>query len=120
MFSSPKIIVMRLFFILFIIAPFFALAQINRSATELAQERISEYIVTKIFKDVLYKPVSYSVIKPQNDPQSRISWSISHQFVIIDSQFVADKKTAMKKPYYFSFYLDKKLKVVSAQSYHSD
>jgi hypothetical protein len=109
---------MRILFIFFITIPFFGQTQINRSATELAQERIHEYIVTKIFKDMLYKPVSYGSIKAQQDPQSRISWSIGHQFEIIDSQFVADKKTAVKKPYYFSFYLDKKLKVVIAQSYH--
>jgi len=47
-----------------------------------------------------------------------IAWSISHQFEIVDSQFVADKKVAVRKPYYFSFYLDKKLKVVAAESFY--
>jgi hypothetical protein len=111
---------MRLLLIFLIIIPFFSKAQINRSATELAHERVKEYIVTKIFKNMSYKPVSYGELKPQKQPRSEIAWSINHKFEIIDSQFVADKKTVIPKPYYFSFYLDKKLKIVTAQSYYTE
>lgn len=111
---------MRLLLLALIASPFFSNAQINRSATELAHERIREYIITKVFKDMPYKPVSYGKLQPQKQPQSEITWSISHRFEISDSRFVADKKTVVQKPYYFSFYLDKKLKIISAQSYYAD
>ena len=112
---------MRILLLLFLLNfSFFSNAQVNRSANELAREKVSEYIVTKIFKDLLYKPVSYSELKPQNQPHVDIAWSINHKFEITDSQFVADKKIAVTKPYFFSFYLDKKLKVVTAESYYRE
>jgi hypothetical protein len=114
---NVKIIVMRIMLLLLVI-PFFAKGQVNRSANELARENVREYIVTKLFKDLSYKPVSYTELKFQKQPHIDIAWSMNHQFEIVDSQFVADKKTAVRKAYYFSFYLDKKLKVVTAESYY--
>ncbi len=112
--------IMRLLFILVLGIPLFSSAQINRSANELAREKVQEYIVSKVFKDMLYKPVSYGELKPQKQDHSEIIWFISHQFEITDSQYVADKKIAVRKPYFFSFYLDKKLKVLAAQRYFQE
>ena len=92
--------------------------QINRSANELARENVKDYIVTTIFKHLAYIPISYSELKSHQQPKMDIAWSMSHQFEIVDSQFVSDKKVAVRKPYYFSFYLDKKLKVVAAESFY--
>lgn len=111
---------MRILIFLVLIFPFVSNAQINRSANELAQERVEEYIVTKLFKDFVYKPGSFSQLKSRKRPQSDIVWSINHKFEIVDSQFVADKKVAVTKPYYFSFYLDKKLKVLTAESFYRE
>lgn len=108
---------MRGIIAILIIVPLFSGAQINRSANELAQERVREYILTKIFKDVLYQPSNFGDLKEMRQPHSEIYWTIRHRFEIVDSQFVADKKIAVRKPYYFSFYLDKKLKVVTAERY---
>lgn len=111
---------MRVMLFLLICFPLFTQAQINRSANELARERVREYIITKIFRDGLYQPGNYSPLKELKQPQSEISWSIRHRFEIVDSQFVADKKIAVRTTYYFSFYLDKKLKVVAAESYYRE
>ena len=73
-----------------------------------------------IFKDRPYKPLSYGELKSQNQPRSEIAWSMNHKFEIVDSQFVNDKKVAVIKPYDFSFYLDKKLKVIVAESFRSE
>ena len=109
---------MRLLVLLLVAAPFVANAQINRSATELAKEKIENYIVGKIFRRLPYKPVSYGLLEEvTTEGSSRATWSILHRFEIIDSQFVSNKKRAVQKPYYFSFYLDKKLNVVSAERY---
>ena len=115
---NVKIIVMRILLLILLGIPFFANGQINRSANELAREKVGEYIVTKLFKDLSYKPVSYTGLKSQKQPHVDIAWSMNHQFEIVDSQFVADKKTAVRKAYYFSFYLDKKLNVVTAESFY--
>ena len=115
---NVKIIVMRILLLLLLGIPFFSKGQINRSANELARENVKEYIVTKLFKDLAYKPGSYTELKSQKQPHVDIVWSMNHQFEIVDSQFVAEKKTAVRKAYYFSFYLDKKLKVVTAESFY--
>jgi hypothetical protein len=109
---------MRILLLLLLGVPFFAKAQINRSANELAREKVKEYIVTKIFKDLSYKPIFYGELKSQKQPQVEIAWLMNHKFEIVDSQFVADKKIAVRKAYYFSFYLDKKLNVVTAESFY--
>ncbi|MGZ8557717.1 MAG: hypothetical protein ACXWWC_05270 [Chitinophagaceae bacterium] len=111
---------MRSFFILFMGIPLFSISQVNRSANELAREKVKDYIVTKIFKDMNYHPVSYGELQPQKQDHSETAWSISHKFEITDSQYLADKKIAIRKPYFFSFYLDKKLKVLGAQSYFKE
>lgn len=111
---------MRILIFLLLIFPVVSNAQINRSANELARERVEEYIVTKLFKDFVYKPGSFSQLKSRQQPQSDIAWTINHKFEIVDSQFVADKKVAVTKPYYFSFYLDKKLKVLTAESFYRE
>jgi hypothetical protein len=104
--------------LLLLAAPFAAGAQINRSATELAKEKIENYIVSKVFKGLSYKPVSYGDLEEVTvEGSSHAAWSILHRFEIIDSHFVSNKKKAVQKPYYFSFYLDKKLNVVSAEQY---
>ena len=111
---------MRILLVLLLILPFFSKAQVNRSANELARENVQEYIVSKIFKDLPYKSVSYGELKPQKQAHSEIIWSVNHKFEILDSQFVADKKIAVRKPYYFSFYLDKNLQVIMAESLHKE
>jgi hypothetical protein len=111
---------MRVVIFLLLIFPFVSNAQVNRSANELARERVAEYIVTKLFKDSVYRPRSFGQLKSRKQPQSEIAWSINHKFEIVDSQFVADKKVAVTRPYYFSFYLDKKLKVLTAESFYRD
>lgn len=70
-----------------------------------------------IFKAKPYKPIYYGELKQENQHKSEIAWSIQHKFEIIDSQFVSDKKVAVIKPYNFSFFLDKKLRVIGAESF---
>ena len=109
---------MRILLLSLISLPFFCGAQINRSANEVARERVQEYIGTKLFKDLGYKPGDYGELTSQKDRENYIAWSLNHQFEITDSQFVADKRIAVRKTYSFSFYLDKKLKVIKAESYY--
>lgn len=110
-------ILLLLFLVLFSLQ---ASSQINRSATELAKENVKEYIISKIFRDLPYKPFSFGELKAQQEPQPDITWSMSHRFEIIDSQFKNDKRVPVARQYYFSFYLDKKLKVVTAESYYRE
>ena len=108
---------MRLLLIFIIAIPFCSAAQINRSATELAHERIQEYIVTRVFKNQPYKPILYGELKSYKQDRSEISWIIEHKFEIEETQEVSDKKVVVRKPQWFWFYLDKKLKVILAESY---
>jgi hypothetical protein len=94
-----------------------AKAQINRSATELARENIRNYLTDKIFKNAPYLPVSYGELKPQHDRSAEIKWTIVHKFKITEAQLDEDKKVFIQKPYDFIFYLDDKMKVLTAMSY---
>ena|SRR5688572_11944814 len=109
---------MRILLLSFLCLPFFCGAQVNRSANEVARERVQEYIGAKLFKDLGYRPGDYGELKSQNDRENYIAWSLTHRFEITDSQFVADKRIAVRKSYNFSFYLDKKLNVIKAESYY--
>ena len=111
---------MRILLFSLLCLPFLCNAQINRSANEVARERVKEYIATKLFKDQVYKPVSYGELIPQKQRDTGLAWLLTHQFEITDSQFVADKKIAVRKAHSFSFYLDKKMKVIAAESYRTE
>ena len=115
----PKNFVMRIILILLLV-PFISNAQINRSASELAQENIREYLSTKMFKSRAYKPVSYGELKPNKKLNAEIAWTVEHKFEIADTQPADKNSTGVIHPYTFTFYLDKKLKVLLAESRQQD
>ncbi|HEU4633544.1 MAG TPA: hypothetical protein VFS22_06150 [Flavisolibacter sp.] len=107
---------MRIIFCFLTMLPFIAKAQINRSASELAQENIKEYINSKIFKGRSYKAVSYGQLKENKVYNMGILWAIDHRFEIGDVPNNSDKVfAAAQQPYRFIFYMDKKMKVVRAE-----
>ncbi len=108
---------MRLLILFFLGLPCISYAQVNRSACEFAKEKIQDFIVTKIFTAGEYKAVSFGELRTNSGVGSRHSWSMLHQFEIIDSQYVSNKRKAVHTSYNFSFYLDKKLKVLSAERF---
>jgi hypothetical protein len=111
---------MRIVFTLLILAPFILNAQINRSATELAQENIHDYVVNKVFKDKDYAPVSYGELKPVKQNNAGIVWTIEHKFEIIDRQKETDKSPMdVHHTHRFVFYMDKKMKILTAENIYS-
>jgi hypothetical protein len=108
---------MRRLIFLSLFLPIISAAQINRSARELATEQIREYIATRLFKDKPYKAISYGDIKSYSVAHSPVYWIISHNFEIRDTEVAFDKKTTTTKLCRFIFYLDKKMKVIRADSY---
>ena len=106
-------------FLLFLL-PIVLNAQINRSATELAKENIHEYVTGKIFNGHQYQSVSYGVLTPRKERNQDIMWSIEHKFQITETESQGDKKLSAQKPYKFMFYLDKKMKVLRAETYFSE
>ena len=108
---------MRVLCIALLVLPFAGKAQINRSATELAHENIQEYISDKVFKNRLYKAGSYSKLQQYKKPNPDIVWIIDHQFDIMEpSDKPGTDSSAQVQHYKFTFFLDKKLSVVSAVS----
>ena len=98
--------------------PVLSFAQINRSAKELAGEQIQEYVTTKLFKDLSYKPIATGQLKPVQDKKNlEIAWTIEHRFEIKDSKHTSDQKAVSSKEYRFQFYLDDKMRVIKAESY---
>jgi len=111
---------MRIIITILLLLPVGIQAQINRSATELAKETTGEYISTKIFKDKLYQPLLFGVVKAWPDTRSPISWTITHEFIITDVQRSGyNDAPDVQKTYSFIFYLDSKMKVLKAASYSS-
>lgn len=111
---------MRLLLLLFVLAPVAINAQVNRSATELAKENIGEYVTGKLFKGYSYEPVSYGSLKSRNAKNRDTKWSIVHEFAITEKLSGADKLAEAQKQYKFIFFLDEKMKIVSAETTYSD
>ncbi|MEI9945125.1 MAG: hypothetical protein WDN26_13015 [Chitinophagaceae bacterium] len=111
---------MRRIISLLLLSPVFMQAQINRSANQLAKENVSEYLGSKIFKAQSYKPVSFGQLKPCEEKDRRISWSISHKFEITESEYTLGKAMSIQHPYVFNFYMDSKMKVLRAEAYYID
>ena len=109
---------MRLILVLLVIVPTFSVAQVNRSASELAQENIQSYLTTKLFRLGPYKPVSYGELKAHKESNREIIWMIIHDFEITETQLVDDKRTQVTKNYSFAFFLDKKMQVRRAETFY--
>ncbi|MBC7949360.1 MAG: hypothetical protein H7Y42_15850 [Chitinophagaceae bacterium] len=107
---------MRFTIFMLLLIPTLSQAQVNRSAKELASEKIQEYVTVKLFKDMPYKAVSYGELKSYGDKKSDISWYIAHKFEVVVSETVTDKRNVVRKPYNFIFFLDDKMKVVKAET----
>ena len=111
---------MRIIFFLLVLFPVLTQAQINRSATEFAKEKIGEYITTKLFKGNPYQPLSFGELKEWNEKSSAIKWSINHKFEITETQNNYGKKISVQKPCKFIFYFDDRMNIVRAEtSYHA-
>lgn len=112
---------MRSFFLFLLMLPAFAAkAQINRSAKELAGERIEEYITNKLFKDQQYKAVSYGELKSHTLKNSAVAWIIAHEFEITEKKKFAGNTAPETKTRQFYFYLNDKMKVIRAEACYSD
>ena len=99
-------------------APFLSAAQVNRSANEVAQSVAREYIVNKVFRDKAYKPVWYGPLRERVDKKDGTNWIIEHRFEIADKQPSSFNNQANpKKEYAFTFFLDKRMKILRAESY---
>jgi len=112
---------MRIILFLLLLFPVFTQAQINRSATEFAKEKIGEYITNKLFKGNTYQPVSFGELREWNEKGSDIKWSITHKFEVTEIQNNYGKKSSVQKPCKFIFYFDDRMKIVRAEtSYHTN
>jgi hypothetical protein len=108
---------MKKIFFLLLIYPALTYAQINRSATELAKEKIQEYLTGKIFKNCSYEAISYGELTACKDNNVDIAWFIKHEFAIAKNPLRQNEKALEQKLYKFVFYLDDKMKVLRAESY---
>ena len=109
---------MRLLLILLLAAPFISFAQINRSATEVAQTVTKEYLVNKVFRDKAYNPVWYGPLRERVDKKNGTNWIIEHRFEIGDKQPSSfNNQATPKKAYSFIFFLDKRMNILLAESF---
>src|SRR4051794_30213152 len=107
---------LRYFTLLLILLPLLGTAQINRSANELAHETVSNYIKQKLFSNAPYNAGKYGELQPYGRKNGEMVWMISHDFEIMEPTFTTDKRLLQARQCHFMFYLDKKLKVVRADS----
>lgn len=121
LFFHVKTIAMRSFFFFLLLLPVVTGAQINRSAKELASEKVREYVTGKLFKNKEYISISFDDIKQVGDrKKDEVVWAIAHKFEITEggkSSFENSPK--IRKKYSFIFYLDDKMKVLKADTWYS-
>jgi hypothetical protein len=104
--------------VLFLVFPLVVHAQVNRSASQLAHENIQDYLKSKLFKDQPYYPTSFGDLKPQKKDHSETAWIMEHKFQVAEKVDKGSVKPASMEnhPYWFFFFLDKKMRVVKAES----
>jgi hypothetical protein len=112
---------MRFVVLCLLLLPIISQAQVNRSARQLASETIPDYVTTKLFKGQPYKAVSFGELKSYDEKKTGVSWALEHSFEITESKQEGYKSTpGDSKQYKFLFYLDKKMKVIRAESFYSN
>jgi hypothetical protein len=104
--------------LLFLAFPFMVHAQVNRSASQLAHENIEDYLRSKLFRDRPYYPESFGDLKPQKEAHSETAWFMEHKFKVAEKVSEGSEKPVSidNHPYRFFFFLDKKMRIVKAES----
>ena len=108
--------------VLFLVFPLVVHAQVNRSASQLAHENIQDYLKSKLFKDQPYYPESFGDLKPQKKDHSETAWIMEHKFQVMEKKDKETKQTSAldTHQYWFFFALDKKMRVVKAESIQNE
>jgi hypothetical protein len=100
---------------LFLLIPALSNAQFKRSATELAKDKIRDYITEKLFRNVSYQPISFGELAANSAGGSTFSSLIKHKFAITDTGSHENIKTPVQKQYEFVFYFNDKMKIQMAE-----
>lgn len=109
---------MRIVLCLLLALPCFASAQINKSANEVAREVTRDYIVQKVFKGKAYEPVWYGELIPVKDKKTQTAWTLEHHFLVDERPSGGfEVGPAKKVSYSFLFFLDKRMRVLKAESF---
>jgi len=98
-----------------------AFTQVNHSASLLAHENIQDYLKSKLFKDQPYYPLSFGDLKPDKDNHTETAWIMEHKFQVIEKKDKEGKHSTLDtQEYWFFFSLDKKMRVIKAESIQND
>jgi len=104
----------QLFFFLLVLASVASQAQINRSAQELARDKIGQYVTGKLFAGKKYKPISFGTLRKYvSNRKTEIAWSYRHEFILHDG----DEGSKEVARHSFVFYLDRRMNIRFAEDY---
>ncbi len=103
------------FILILLLLPLFSSAQINRSAKELATENIGAYL-KKVYKNQSYHLVSLGEPQLTRSKTTQLEWTIYCQVNIDRRTRNATNDPALATSN-FKFYLNKKMEVLSAETY---
>jgi hypothetical protein len=105
LFKLPVLLVLAL--------PLSSVAQTNKSAYRLADENISRYLSSKVFIGQKVHSVDYGPFKAESESSSTLAWSVRHTVSVMEPY--PNKDSLQVRIYHFTFYLDKKMQVLSAR-----
>lgn len=98
-----------------------AAGQVNRSARELAKENIGDYLSQRLFRGSRIDGLTFQDLKAYTSRnKTEIAWLISMGCFIEEQEFRGEKMRTVRRPYAFTFYLDRKMAVKRAESYVSN
>jgi len=106
---------MRTALFLFLLIPALSNDKFKRSATELAKDKIRDYVTEKLFKNVSYQPISFGELTANTTGGSTFSSLIKHKFAITDTESHENIKTPIQKQYEFVFYFNDRMKIQMAE-----
>lgn len=103
------------FLLLLVLLPVAVVAQVNRSARELAMENAQEYMTTKLLKGHSYKSVDFGQLKSYTRKDGEKVWLMEHHFETGSNKRAGQETSAHKTGKVF-FYFDERMEIVRADS----
>jgi hypothetical protein len=110
---------MQIIFLLLLVIPLSSISQNHRSAKELAQETIHEYLATKLSIPSPYHAEVCGDLRSQIPEKNRVAWVMDYRFELKRPNQDRDGEEAKPHLFRIFFSFDRKMKIIQAECYES-
>lgn len=113
-----KTFLMRALYFLLLLLPLVAGAQNKKSAHDLANENVMQYLSDKIFRSKAFRPLTAGEVEAFKMAGTGIRWKMTYNLSSDENPAAEARDSTRGQLYNFTFYLDRQMQVVLAESVH--